>query len=125
MDQSPTDRETLLVETLRQIRDYGDLGRNTNPRRDLMVQLSSEDCFEVARNALIRFEALTKGLKTFALICKTFGRKFSFHAVDQQDAESKARGWCSYHSFPFGDYEVEEIQPGGELRDLHNEYVDN
>lgn len=78
MEQPPTGRETLLVDALRQIRDFGDPGRNTNPRRDLMVQLSSEDCSEVARTALIRFEALTKGLKTFALIRKTSATSLPF-----------------------------------------------
>lgn len=120
-----TNRETLLVEALRQIQDYGDLSKNASPQRDLMVQLSGEDCSALARYALAEFDALTKGLKKFALICNTFGRKFSFHAVDQKDAESKARGWCRYHAFQFSDFEVQEIQPGGELQDLHNEWVDS
>lgn len=58
--------------------------------------------------------------KTFALICNTFGRKFSFNAKDEQDAISKAKGWCNYHSHSFNDYKVEETT---DSHDLHNEYI--
>lgn len=64
-------------------------------------------------------------MKTFALIDKTIGRKFSFHAVDHEEAVSKAKAWCRYHSWNYDEQiveikEISEKEPG----DLHNEYVD-
>jgi hypothetical protein len=59
--------------------------------------------------------------KIFKLICKTFGHKFSFNAKDMDEAISKAKKWCRYHSYSFDDYSVEETT---EKKYMHNEYVD-
>ena len=61
-----------------------------------------------------------KTQKIFKLICDTFGHKFSFNAKDMNDAISKAKSWCNYHSHSFSDYKVEETN---EEKWMHNEYV--
>lgn len=63
-------------------------------------------------------------MKTYALICKDFGRKFSFNAKDEADAISKAKGWCRYHSHSWSDYTVLEANEPYKYEDLHNEYVE-
>lgn len=59
-------------------------------------------------------------MKTYKLICSTFGWKFSFNATNLEDATSKKIGWCQYHSFSADSFSVEETK---EKNRMHNEYV--
>ena len=59
---------------------------------------------------------------TFAIICTTFGRKFSYNAIDMVDAISKAKDRVHYHSIQFSDFTIEETTRNN---DLHNEYIPN
>lgn len=55
------------VTTLQQIADYGNLSKGSaqdHPRRSLMVQLSGEDCAELARTALDTIKALPTATTT-------------------------------------------------------------
>jgi hypothetical protein len=62
-----------------------------------------------------------KTQKIFKLISNTMGHKFSFNAKNIEDAISKAKNWCNYHSFHFeSEYKVEETT---EEKWMHNEYV--
>ena len=59
------------ITALQQIADYGDLSKGsaqTHPRRSLMVQLSSEDCAELARTALetIKPRPIARTVQTIA-----------------------------------------------------------
>lgn len=60
-------------------------------------------------------------MKIYKLICSEFGHKFSFNAKDSQDAESKKRAWCRYHSFNHSDFRIEETE---DTKWIHNEYMD-
>lgn len=58
-------------------------------------------------------------MKTFAIISADTGRRFSFNAKDQADAQDKLSNWMLYHSFRSG-FTAEETS---ETFDLHNEFV--
>jgi len=58
-------------------------------------------------------------MKTYKLICETFGHKFSFNAPDIETAVKMKNEWCSYHSFNFKDFTVEETT---NTKWVHNEY---
>ena len=61
-------------------------------------------------------------MNIYSLICNTFGKKFYFNALDQSDAESKAKGWCLYQGHCFReDYKVEAFN--GNMLNLKNEYI--
>lgn len=65
-------------------------------------------------------------MRTFAVIDKTIGRRFSFNALSGEEAVSKTKAWCRYHSWNFEEQimdvkEIDEENPW----DLHNEYVDD
>lgn len=49
-------RHHAVIEPLREIADYGNLRDNPHPMSTLMVQLTSEDCADIARNALKALE---------------------------------------------------------------------
>jgi hypothetical protein len=59
-------------------------------------------------------------MKTYKLICSTFGWKFSFNADNDLDATSKKNGWCRYHSFDSNDFSIEETNDN---KRIHNEYM--
>ena len=59
-------------------------------------------------------------MKTYKLICNTFGWKFSFNAVNEEDATSKMKSWCNYHSFYYNDFSIEETK---DQSWIHNEYM--
>ena len=63
--------------------------------------------------------------KTFILNCKDLGRKFTFNAVDQAEADKKVKGYEIYHSM-FGQFSAIEAtkEQIAERNDLHNEYMD-
>ncbi len=43
----------------------------------------------------------------YAVVCSTFGRKFSFEASSVEAAEALVKKWCRYHGFQFGsDFEL-------------------
>jgi len=46
--------------------------------------------------------------KIFKLICKSFGHKFSFHAVNLPTEKMLKNEWCNYQSFNATDFSVEE-----------------
>ena len=58
-------------------------------------------------------------MKTYKLICKTFGHKFSFNASDFETATQMKNEWCHYHSFLLNDFTVEETT---DTKWIHNEY---
>ena len=55
----------------------------------------------------------------FKLICKAFGHKFSFHAVNLATAEAMKREWGDYQSFNAADFSVEETT---DSKRIHDEY---
>lgn len=55
----------------------------------------------------------------FKLICKTFGHKFSFHAVNLPTANMMKNEWCDYQSFNRADFSVEETT---DSKWMHDEY---
>ena len=66
-------------------------------------------------------------MSIYAMICKDFGRKFTFTAKNFEDAISKAKSWCRYHSYCYGEDITTEkakssLHPSG-YDDLHNEYL--
>ncbi len=62
----------------------------------------------------------TTTMKTYKLICNTFGHKFSFNAKNEEAAILKMKEWCAYHSHYPMDYKVEETT---ETKWIHNDYV--
>jgi replication initiation and membrane attachment protein DnaB len=60
-------------------------------------------------------------MKIFKLISKELGHKFSFHAKNIAEANSKKNEWARYHSHSTQDYVVEETS---DPKWLHNEYFD-
>lgn len=63
----------------------------------------------------------------FALVCYTFGRKFSFEAEDLKEATALAVKWCKHHSFSYADeYVVVRVSSkeneNGQF-DFHPEYM--
>ncbi len=58
-------------------------------------------------------------MKTYKLICATFGHKFSFHAPDINTANQMKIEWCCYHSYNAVDFSVEETT---DQKWIHNEY---
>lgn len=61
-------------------------------------------------------------MQIYSLICNTFGKKFDFNAIDQNDAVSKAKDWCLYQGHCFReDYKVESFN--GNRLDLQNEWI--
>lgn len=64
-------------------------------------------------------------MKTFAVIDNTIWRRFSFNAENLEEAISKIKKWCRYHSWNY-DERIKEVREISEInpRDLHNEYVD-
>lgn len=63
-------------------------------------------------------------LNTYALICHTFGRKFSFNAQNKQEAERMMRCYAKYHGQSSSEYHVHTV-PNDDNADLHNEYMDS
>ena len=56
----------------------------------------------------------------FALICHTFGRKFSFHANNKEEAQIELQKWCDHHSYKWSEYHIE---PTVLTNDLNDEYL--
>ena len=62
-----------------------------------------------------------KNTRIFKLISNEMGHKFSFNAKNIEDAISKAKDWCRYHSHHFeSEYKVEETT---DSKWIHNEYI--
>lgn len=59
--------------------------------------------------------------KIYAISNDLTGRKFSFNARDEIEANFKAEKWCDYHGMKIGgNFKLEETK---ESFDLHNEYI--
>jgi hypothetical protein len=62
-------------------------------------------------------------MNTYAIICDTFGRKFSFNAKDEKEAAALLASWVRYHSHDIRDYKIALANEPYHYQDLHNEYV--
>ncbi len=65
-------------------------------------------------------------MKTYIIKHQDFGRKFSFNAKDDKEANSKMLSWLNYHNFlsiksEFSFEKIQETEP----KDLHNEYIND
>lgn len=60
-------------------------------------------------------------MRTFAIFHELSGRKFSFNAIDEIDANIKAENWADKHAMKIGGhFELKEVEDDF---DLHNEFV--
>jgi hypothetical protein len=60
-------------------------------------------------------------MKIYAIFHNLSGRRFSFEARDEIDANLKAEKWCDKHGLSIGGhFEIQEVEDNF---DLHNEFV--
>ena len=62
-------------------------------------------------------------METFVMVCREFGGKFKFTAVNHAEANSKAKKYCRYHSMPDQFYAIPENFDNSSNLQLHNECV--
>ena len=64
-------------------------------------------------------------MEIFVMMCKDFGAKFKFNAVNYASANSKAKRYCNYHSMPEQFYAIPaSFAINGDMLQLHNEWVE-